>query len=85
MRKLQRFCASLSLTIALSITALAGDIHTGKPLSLPDQPPTVSGPLVSGTTHGGFPSTVADVNGASSTDPLTDLAFALLGGVLFNF
>lgn len=32
MRKLQRFCASLSLALALSIPTLAGEIQTGAPL-----------------------------------------------------
>lgn len=88
MRKLKRFCASLSLAIAFSIPALAGDIHTGQQLRFPQQPPPPPGSLVFETTQGGASSTtgtVSDVNDATFADPLTELAFALFKGLLFRF
>lgn len=75
MRKLKQFCASLSLVIALSLTGLAGDLHTGAPAPLK-------------TSKGDSSSTtgaVSEVNDATSVDPLAELALALLNGVLSIF
>ena len=69
MRKLQRFCASLSLALALSIPTLAGDIQTGA-TGPPPPPPQHS---------------VSDVNDTTLADPLAELALALLNGVLSIF
>lgn len=69
MSKLKRFCASLSLALALSTPAMAGDIHTGSPVSSPPTPP----PPQSETSE------------ATLADPLAELTVALLNGVLSIF
>lgn len=88
MRKLQRFSASLSLALALSIPAMAGDVHTGSPLqSLPPPPPPPQS-LVYETSEGDTSSTtgaISEVNDATLVDPLTELTLALLNGVLSIF
>jgi hypothetical protein len=80
-RKLQRFCASLSLAVALCIPGLAnnGNIQTG----LTQQPP----PRILQPTEEDSSSTreVPRVNDAALVDPLTELAFALLNGVRLIF
>ncbi len=73
MRKLQTFCASLSLALALSIPAMAGDIHTVSKLSSPPPPPPPPQSLVYETSE------------ATLVDPLAKLALALLNGVLSIF
>jgi hypothetical protein len=83
-RKLKQFCASLSLVIALSITVLAGDLHTGA--TQPPPPPPQS--LVFETSEGDSSSTtgtISEVNDATSVDPLAEWALALLNGVLSIF
>ena len=83
MRNLKRFCASLSLALALSITGLAGDVQTGAPA--PNEPPK---PMVIETSEGDTSSTtatVSEVNDATSVDPLTELVLALLNGWLLIF
>lgn len=85
MRSLKRFCASLSLALALSITGLAGDVQTGSPSKSEPPPPP---PMVIETSEGDTSSTtatVSEVNDATSVDPLSELALALLNGVLFIF
>ena len=84
MRSLKRFCASLSLALALSIPGLAGDIQTGAT----QPPPTPPQTLVIETSEGDTSSTtrtVSEVNDATSVDPLAELALALLNGMLFIF
>lgn len=89
MRDLKRFCASLSLALALSIPGLAGEIHTGSPVqSQPPPPPPPPQTLVIETSEGDTSSTTGkllEVNDATSVDPLAELALALLKGVLFIF
>ena len=89
MRSLKRFCASLSLALALSIPGLAGDVQTGAPSPYKsDPPPPPPQTLVIKTSEGDTSSTtktVSEVNDATSVDPLTELALALLNGVLFIF
>jgi hypothetical protein len=82
-KNLQRFCASLSLALALSIPTLAGDIQTGATGSPPPPPQRA----VFETTEDTSSTTVAlsEVNDATSVDPLTGLALALLNGVLSIF
>jgi hypothetical protein len=82
-RKLQRFCASLSLALALSIPTLAGEIQTGA-TGTPPPPPE---PAVFETTEGTSSTavTMSDVNDATLADPLAELALALLNGVLSIF
>ena len=75
MRNLQRFCASLSLALALSIPAMAGDIQTGSPV-VPPKPTPQS--LVFDTSEG-------DILSTTSVDPLAELTLALLNGVLSIF
>lgn len=83
MRDLKRFCASLSLALALSIPGLAGEIHTGY-----QPPPPPPQRLVIETSEGDTSSTtgtLSEVNDATSVDPLAELALALLKGMLFIF
>lgn len=83
MRNLKRLCASLSLALALSIPGLAGDVQTGSPKEPPPPPK-----MVIETSEGDTSSTtatVSEVNDATSVDPLTELALALLNGVLSIF
>jgi hypothetical protein len=87
-RKLQRFCASLSLALALSIPTLAGDIQTGSPVKTSPPPPPPPQSLVYETSEGDTSSTtgaISEVNDATSVDPLAELALALLNGVLSIF
>lgn len=90
MRKLKTLCASLSLALALSIPAMAGDIHTGnsQPVEPPKPEPTPQS-LVYITSEGDTSSTtgtVSDVNDATLAYPLAELALALLNsGILSIF
>jgi len=86
-RKLHTLCASLSLALALTIPALAGDIHTGQPCTSPPPQPTPQS-LVYETSEGDTSSTtgtVSDVNDATLADPLAEFGLALLNGVLSIF
>ena len=83
MRNLQRFCATLSLALALSIPAMAGDVHTGKPLK--SSPPTPPSPQVYEVDSSSTTGTISEVNDATSVDPLAELTLALLNGVLSIF
>jgi hypothetical protein len=85
---LQRFCASLSLALALSIPAMAGDIHTVAPAPLSPPPPPPPQSSVYKTSEGDSSSTtgaISEVNDATSVDPLAEWALALLNGVLSIF
>ena len=84
MNSLKRFCASLSLALALSMPGLAGEIHTG----VTQQPPPPPQTLVIETSEGDSSSTtgtVSEVNDATSVDPLAELTLALLSGMLSIF
>lgn len=84
MRKLRRFCASLSLAIALSSPTIAGNIHLGyaPPPPPPDSSPLVYEPTGEDTSLTTGPSDVID---AASVDPLAELALALLNGMMSIF
>jgi hypothetical protein len=65
---------------------LAGDIHTG--YTPPPPPPPPPEEVVYKTTEEDTSSTIgtiSDVNETTSVDPLTELALALLNGVLLIF
>lgn len=83
MKKLSRFCAVAVLTLALTLSALAGDI--GFPGSNNPPPPQLS----SGTCEIATPDADATGDtqfpGVFTVDPMTDAALSLLNSILYFF
>jgi hypothetical protein len=85
MRKLQQFCAALALTLALAMSAFAGDISCPGATATPPPPP----PQLSVTGHISFPdiSTTREIStlDVAALDPLTEATFSMLQSILSIF
>jgi hypothetical protein len=83
MKKLQQFCAAVVLTLALTLSAFAGDISCPGVI---DQPPPQQS---SATGEMGAPgaSATGDIltPGVSALDPVTGTALSLLQSILSIF
>lgn len=79
MKPLRRLCAALALTLALTLSTFAGDIHTG--ITAPPPPPTdaaATGQIETGVT--------GDIHtGITATDPVTEVVLNLLQSLLSLF
>jgi hypothetical protein len=82
MRKLRLLCASVALTLLLSVSALAdGIIQMGK-----DNPPPPPPPPAAATVQSAPADTGGIIEaGLASTDPLTNAALGLVQSVLALF
>ena len=67
MNNLRRFCAGLILTLALTVSAFAGNIECGGVVGQPPPEETAAGEMQ---------------NGVEYTDPVTELAISLLTTIL---
>ncbi|MDT4953099.1 MAG: hypothetical protein QOJ02_1237 [Acidobacteriota bacterium] len=86
MRSLQQFCAALALTLALAMSAFAGDISCPGATATPPPPPPQQ---LSVTGHISFPD-ISTTRGISTLDvaaldPLTEATFSLLQSILSIF
>jgi hypothetical protein len=81
MRPLRRLCAAFVLTLALALSAFAGDISTG----ITNAPPPP--PAEQATTAGDISTTVAgDIStGVTAIDPATEVMLSLLQSLLSLF
>ncbi|HWS99406.1 MAG TPA: hypothetical protein VN256_03965 [Pyrinomonadaceae bacterium] len=83
MKKLQRFCATVVLTLVLAFSAFAGDIlipGATKPLS--QQQSSVTGDIsMPGATSTGE----ILIPGVNALDPVTEAALSLIQGLLSLF
>jgi hypothetical protein len=82
MKKLQQFCAALTLTLALSLPIFAGEI--GCPgMTTEQQPPTVQQPAATGDIGTPGISTKGDIltSDAATPDLLTEFTLNLLQSV----
>ncbi|MDT5060549.1 MAG: hypothetical protein QOH63_1008 [Acidobacteriota bacterium] len=81
MRKLQQFCAAMALTLALAMSAFAGDISCPGATATPPPPQQssvtgqISFPDISTTSEISIPDVAA-------LDPLTEATFSLLQSIL---
>ena len=78
MRTLRYVFAAFLLASVLSITAFAGNIHTGAPQ--PDPPPAPAEGETSTTTNGNIHT--GDTGAATASDAVVGGALSLLQGVL---
>jgi hypothetical protein len=82
MKKLQRFCAAVILTLALALSAFAGDMGFPGDVPPPPPPPSMmadtSAPSVTSTSG----TTTSDL---IAVDPVTEAALGLLQSVLSLF
>jgi hypothetical protein len=84
MKTFQRFCAAVVLTLALALSAFAGDIGTPGAMATPlplRESSTTGEILLPGATATGEISTP----GASALDPATETALSLLQSLLSLF
>lgn len=83
MKTLQRFCATVVLTLALALSALAGDMSAPGVINPPPPPPASS------TVDIDFPgaTVTGDMSapGVSALDPVTEAALSLLQSILSIF
>jgi hypothetical protein len=77
MKGLQQFCVVVALTLALTLTAFAGDISTGVGVAPPPPPPPPQSSVV-----GGGMETPSDADEASSVSPVGEIGLSLLQSVL---
>ena len=80
MNRLRQFCAASILTLALTVSALAGDINCGS-VAPPPQQSTTTGDINCGVTLTCQSSSTETV----SLDPVTGLALSLLQSLLSVF
>jgi len=79
MKPLRRICAAFVLTVALTLSAFAGDIHTG----ITDPPPPSLDAATTGQIETGY---TGDIHtGVTATDPVTEVALNLLQSLLSLF
>jgi hypothetical protein len=83
MKTLRRFCAVVVFTLALAISALAGEMPIGSPTTPPSQPQTatVNGQIEIGLTG----QEETDSGEVSATDSATEAVLNLLQSVLALF
>jgi hypothetical protein len=78
MRTLRRLCAVLVLTLALALSAFAGDMTTGVTSSSPPSQANATGDISTGIT--------GDMTtGVTATDPVTEIVLNLLQSLLSLF
>jgi hypothetical protein len=84
MKTLRRFCVVFVLALALSLSAFAGDIHTG--ITAPPPPPqaTSTGEITTGVTGEISTGVTGDIS-TTATDPTTDIFLSLLQSLLSLF
>lgn len=85
MKTLQRFSAAFVLTLALALSAFAGEIQTG--VTAPPPQATAQGEITTGVTGEiQFPGVTGNIGtGVTATDPTTDLFLSLLHSLLSLF
>lgn len=86
MRNLKKLCVACVLTLALALSAFAGNIEAG--VTAPPPPPqeTIQGNMsttVTGQMTTGFTGTIS--TGVTATDPATDIFLNLLQSLLSLF
>jgi hypothetical protein len=80
MKSLQRLCAAFVLTLALTLSAFAGDMTTG----IIDTPPPPGQQLATtGDMQAGLTGDMS--TGITATDPVTTVALSLLQSLLSLF
>lgn len=83
MKTLQRFCATAVLTLALTLSAFAGDMSAPGVVNPPPPPPA------STTGEIGFPGATVmgemSAPGVTALDPVTEAALSLLQSILSIF
>jgi len=79
MKTLQRLCAVFVLTLALTMSAFAGDIST----SVVSQPPSPESQTIQGDMTTGYTGEMS--TGVTSIDPVTEAALSLLQSLLSLF
>jgi hypothetical protein len=82
MNHLRRFCLTFVLTIALTLSAFAGDIHCG---IVSDPSSGSSATSVTGDMATGAATTNETSAETTYVDPVTEIALSLLQGVLALF
>lgn len=80
MNNVQRLCASVALTLALTVSVFAGQIDIGK---TPPPPPTSV--TAAGQIDTGVASSDATPNGETTAESLTEITLNLLQSVLALF
>ena len=84
MKHLRRFCAAIVLTLALSLSAVAGDILIPGATTQPTPQPRSS---MTSATPQSEDSSVGDIliPGANALDPMTEFTLSLLQSLLSLF
>ena len=83
MKKIRQFCACLVLTVALALSAFAGDIpFPGATAPLPQQQSSVTGDI---GTPGATATGDISCPGVVALDPVTEAALSLLQSLLSLF
>lgn len=86
MRTLRRLCATLVLTLALALSAFAGEISTGVTAPPPPSQATATGEISTGVTGEITTGVTGEIStGVTATDPATDIFLSLLQSLLSLF
>ena len=78
MKQLKQFCAAALLTLAIGITAFAGDISSPAVMAPPPPPGDISSPAATSPA----PGDILTPGITSTTNPITDLTVMFLLSIL---
>jgi hypothetical protein len=87
MKKLQRFCAVIALTLAFSLSTFAGEMSTPGDVPPPPPPPPQNQVATTSNTDSSATTAPGEISTPSATvvDPVTEIASTLVESVLSIF